>query len=604
MNIKTLSQMVDALDTLYGNNVFIKYISKEGGWTDIKAKEAQELIYSLSAGLLSLGLKKGDKVSIISDTRYEWSIMDFAMMLIGIISVPVYPSITEEQTTYLIKHSDSKAVIVEKQRHLDKFKPYLNDDLKDVKNVIIFENDGNKKDNVISFEELERVGINEINEKGKDHIKKIADTVKEDDLASIIYTSGTTGVPKGVMLNHRNFVTNGLESYERLELQPFDRTLIFLPLSHAYARTCNYNMMSGGITLCYAESVGTLGRDMQETSPQFIVGVPRVYEKMYDRIVRNAESSGGVKKIIFNWAKKKATRYAEKKQNNKSLSPFFKLTYKIADSLVYKKIKAKTGGKLTFIQSGASALPKYISYFFTGIGIHVLEGYGLTEASPIISSNNIRQNKLGTVGLPLKSTELRLADDKELMVKGPNVMVGYYKNEEATKEVITEDGWLKTGDICDIDNDGYLRVIERKKDLIKTSAGKYIVPQQIENKAKINKYIDEFVVIAENKKFASALIQPEFDALKDYCKEQNISYENKEELVQKEEIRTLFRKILDEDVNKGLSEYESIKKFILINEPLSIEKGELTPTLKVKRKAVYKKYENEISALYHNKQNY
>lgn len=589
--------MVDSLDSLYGKNVFIKHKNK-GGWTDIKAKEAQEIIYSLSAGLLSMGLKKGDKVALISETRYEWSLIDFAMMLTGLINVPIYPSLTESQTSYLIKHSESKAVIVEKQKYLDKFKDKLDNELKDIKHLIMFEAKENENEDVTSFGELERIGRQQINEKGADFITEIAKTVKEDDIASIIYTSGTTGIPKGVMLSHRNFVTNAFESYDRLELQPFDRSLVFLPLSHAYARTCNYNMMSGGITLCYAENIGTLGRDIRETSPQFLVGVPRVYEKMYERIVRNAESAGGLTKVIFNWAKNTAIRYAEKKQAGKSSSPLFKLRYKLANAIVFKKIKAKTGGKLAFIQSGASSLPKYISYFFTGIGIHVLEGYGLTEASPIISSNNIRQNKLGTVGLPLENTKVKLADDKELMVKGPNVMMGYYKNKEATKEVLTEDGWLKTGDICDIDSEGYIRVIERKKDLIKTSGGKYIVPQQIENKAKINKYIDEFVVIAENKKFASAIIQPEFEALKEYCRTQKINYENNKELTDKDEIKSLYRKILDEDVNKGLSEYESIKKFILISEPLSIEKGELTPTMKVKRKAVYKKYEDEISALY------
>lgn len=596
MNIKTLAEMVNSLDKLYGERPFIKY-RKEGEWISIGAEESKDIIYSLSAGLLSLGLNKGDKLTLISDTRYEWTLIDFAMEVIGLVNVPVYPSLTGEQMSYLIKHSEAKVIVVAKKSLLDKLTPYI-DDLQNIKKIIIFDGETDVKKNVLSLNDLETKGKSDIESKGKKYLEDISQSIKEEDLASILYTSGTTGVPKGVMLTHKNFVTNAIESYERLELQPFVKSLVFLPLSHAYARTCNYNMMTGGITLMYAENVGTIGRDLQETGPEFLVGVPRVYEKMYEKIVYNAEKSGGLKKSIFNWAKKLAVKYTEKIRDKKPIGPFFKIKYSIANALVYKKIKEKTGGELVFIQSGASALPKYISYFFTGIGIHVLEGYGLTEASPIICSNNIRQNKLGTVGLPLESTEVKLGEDKELLIKGPNVMKGYYKNDSATKEVLTEDNWLKTGDICDIDDEGYIRVIERKKDLIKTSAGKYIVPQYIENKAKINKYISEFVIIAENRKYVSALILPNFDNLKEYCKEQKIEYKTDRELIEKTEINNLYRKIINEEINKDLANYESIFKFVLISEPFTIDKGELTPTLKVKRNVVYKKYREEIEKLY------
>jgi long-chain acyl-CoA synthetase len=594
--MKTLADMAQALPELYKERPFIKY-RKDDKWVPISGEEALNRIYSIAAALNSFGLKKGDKVGLISDTRYEWSLVDFGMMIIGLISVPIYPSLTGNEQAELLVHSESKFIFIADKHLLNKI-PNDKEKLSKVEKYVLFDGEPDKSNNITTLSELEKEGKDIIDKKGNEHIDQIAKSITEDDLASILYTSGTTGEPKGVMLDHRNFVTNAVESYERLRLQPYSDSLVFLPLSHAYARTCNYNMISGGISLSYAENLGTLGRDMIETKPDFLVGVPRVYEKIYSKIETSANKSGGLKKSIFNWAKKVALKVGRIKNDRKPVPFFLKLKRGIAEALVYKKIKEKTGGNLTFVQSGSSALPKHIAFFFNGIGIYPLEGYGLTEASPIVSSNNIYDNKIGTVGLPLESTEVKLGDENELLVKGPNVMKGYYKNEQATKATMTDDGWLKTGDVAEIDDEGYIKIVDRKKDLMKTSGGKYIAPQKIENIAKLNSFIEEFVVIGENRKFASAIILPDLDQLQNYAKENEIDFENNKQLVENNKIKTLFRKILEEEINSNLAQYESVKKFILIHEPLTIEKGEITPTMKVKRNVITEKYKEEIENLY------
>ncbi len=594
--MKTLADMAQALPELYKERPFIKY-RKEDKWEPISGEEALNRIYNIAAALNSFGLKKGDKIGLISDTRYEWSLVDFGMMIIGLISVPIYPSLTGNEQAELLVHSESKFIFIADKHLLNKI-PNDKDKLSKIEKYVLFDGEPEKSNNITTLSELEKEGKDIIDQKGKEHIDQIAKSITEDDLASILYTSGTTGEPKGVMLDHRNFVTNAVESYERLRLQPYSDSLVFLPLSHAYARTCNYNMISGGISLSYAENLGTLGRDMIETKPDFLVGVPRVYEKIYSRIESSANKSGGLKKSLFNWAKKVALKVGRIKNDRKRVPFFLKLQKGIANALVYKKIKEKTGGNLTFVQSGSSALPKHIAFFFNGIGIYPLEGYGLTEASPIVSSNNIYDNRIGTVGLPLESTEVKLGDENELLVKGPNVMKGYYKNEQATKATMTDDGWLKTGDVAQIDDEGYIKIVDRKKDLMKTSGGKYIAPQKIENIAKLNSFIEEFVVIGENRKFASAIILPDLEQLQNYAKENEIDFENNKQLVDNKKIKTLFRKILEEEINSNLAQYESVKKFILIHEPLTIEKGEITPTMKVKRNVITEKYKEEIENLY------
>jgi long-chain acyl-CoA synthetase len=315
-------------------------------------------------------------------------------------------------------------------------------------------------------------------------------------------------------------------------------------------------------------------------------------------VLDNINKSGGIKKILFYWAKKIGEEVARKKDNKQPISGYLKFKYNIADKLVFSKIRERTGGRLFFAVSGSSPLAKHISYFFYGIGLPVLEGYGLTEASPIVSSNTIHKDKIGTVGTTFKWVKVKTADDGELYVKGPNIMLGYYKNEEATKETINDDGWLKTGDIAEINKEGFIKIIDRKKDMFKTSGGKYIVPQKIENMAKINQFIAEFVVIAENMRYVSALLLPNFDKLKDYAKDENITYSNNSDLITNEKIKNLYQNIIDQEINPHLARYETIKKFVLIEKPFTIENNELTPSLKVKRRVVNQHYKDLINRLY------
>jgi long-chain acyl-CoA synthetase len=595
MEMKTLADLFKALPEIFKNHPYMVY-RKGKEWKEMSIEESIDIIYKLAMAMDSLGFEKGDKLCIMSDTRYEWTLFDFAMTITGIVNVPIYPTLTGEQAKYLIEHSEASGVIAANKSLMNILLKYK--DEHKLKKYILIDGDSDESNNVISMEDLIKLGEKELSEKGVEYIDNIMSKIKEEDLASILYTSGTTGIPKGVMLSHKNFVSNADGALKKLNLDKYDCILVFLPLSHSFARTCTYGLMMGGNTLWYAEKVATLGRDMADAKPETMLTVPRVFENVYRKVINNATEQGGLTKIIFNWAKNSAIKYTTRLQEGKGIGPLLKLRHNIADKLVFKKIRNKTGGRIKLIISGASAFPKHISYFFNGAGIPIYEGYGLTEATPVVSTNTPEKNKIGTVGTPFHNVEVKTNEDGELMVKGPNVMQGYYKNEEETKEVITEDGWLKTGDICEIDSENFIKIIDRKKDMFKSTAGKYIVPQKIEGIAKKNEYIAEFVVIAENRKFASAMILPEFEELEKYAKEKNIEYKDNKELIEKKEIYELYRKIIHEEVNPQLASFELIKKFFLISKQPTIENGQLTPTLKIKRKVIYKDYEKDIENLY------
>ncbi len=602
MEIKTLCNLFDSLITIYGDNPMMKFRNNKGEWTGLNTKEVLEYTYKVAMGLDSLGLVKGDKICLMSHTRYEWSIIDFAIEIMGMVNVPIYPTLTSDQIKFIATDSEAKLFISSDMSSLNKINNRK--ELTEIKKFIVIEKDksydsyeGENKD-IVFLKDLLKKGENLFKEKGIEYIKNISNGIIENDLASILYTSGTTGVPKGVMLSHKNIISNAKGAAEKLELYKYNHTIVFLPLSHSFARTCTYAIMIGGITLWYAESVDTLGRDMLEVKPEVMIVVPRVFEKVYERVIEAANKSGKIKQIIFKWAKKVAEDVAIKKDMRKKVPPLLNFSYKIADKLVYKSIRDKTGGRIIFAVSGSSSLAKHIAYFFYGIGIPILEGYGLTEASPVISTNTLNKNKINTVGTPFSGVEIKTNNDGELLVKGDNVMMGYYRNEEATKEVITEDGWLKTGDICEIDDENYIKIVDRKKDMLKTSGGKYIIPQKIENLAKTDPVIEEFVVIAENRRFASAIIFPNFAKLKEFASQNNIIYKDEEELIKNYQVIELFQKIIDNKININLARYETIKKFILVSKPFTIESGELTPTLKVKRKAISIHYAEKIEKLY------
>ncbi len=595
MDIKTIYDVYKSIALLYKGKDFISY-KKNNEWVKLSAEEAIERVNKIAMAFDYLGVRKGDKIALISETRYEWNIIDLAMQIMGIVNVPVYPTLNPEQAASIIKHSDSKLVISSNIEKLEKILDY--DDGLDIdKYILIDDYDKELPANVLKLKDLEEIGIENINLKGIEYIYKIGNSIKEDDLASIIYTSGTTGTPKGVMLSHKNFISNCYGSIERVDLDICNRSLLFLPLSHAYARTTTYTLMMKGVTLWYSEKIETLAKDLIDSRPDVITVVPRLLESIYDKVLNNAKKKGFIAKKIFLWSLKIAEQYIDRQQKGLDITKIFKLKHSIADKLVYSKIRDKVGGSIKFVICGSSALSKKIAYFFNGIGVPIIEGYGLTEASPMVIGNHIKKNKLGTIGYPYYNVKVKLSEDNEILVKGPNVMLGYYKNEYETKKSFTKDGWLKTGDVGEIDEDNYIKIIDRKKNFIKTSNGKIISPQKIENIAKRYPYISEFVVVGDKKKFPSAIILPNFDKIKEISKMLNITSNNIEELVKNDKINDFYKNII-KSINDELEQYEKIKKFILISNQFSIDKGELTPTLKVIRKAVTKKYEDEISLLY------
>lgn len=600
INIKTLYDLFNGLDAFYRGKPVLKHRNSKGQWLELSAEQVKNKIYKIASGLIKLGFKKGDHIALISETRYEWTLIDFAIIILGMVDVPIYPSLTKEQVEFILENSDSKAVFVSTPTQLDKLGKVSEGENSIIEKIIVIDeavsatSDQTPYDKVISLDNLMSLG----EDIQYDYINETGKALQENDLATILYTSGTTGVPKGAMLSHRNFISNARNSNDRLHgYTYYDNILVFLPLSHVFARACNYAFLWGGATLWYAVDPRNLAQDFIDSKPDGIIIVPRVFQKLYEKLLVTVNKEGGIKKKIFHIAKTIAEQVGKKKNERETLPFTLKLKHFIADKLVFTKIRDKLGGRLKVAVSASTQFPLELGYFFSGIGITVTEGYGLTETSPVICVNSIETNKLGTAGQPFDNVQIKLTGENELLVKGPNVMLGYYKNKEATEKAFTKDGWFKTNDICEIDDDGYVRVIERKEDILKTLGGITIVPQRIENIARVNPYIEEFVVIAENKKFVSAIISPNFDSLKEFTKLKQIKFVSKDLIVKKQAIISLYQSIVD-GINKRLADFEQIRKFTIIDEPFTISNKQITPTLKVIRKNIEKKYKKEIAELY------
>ena len=598
MEFTTIAELYSELPRLYGNNPCLAYRKKKN-WVTMDTAEVMDTVDALAAGLGQLGIAKGNHISLLSNTTRFWTIIDFAIAVSGGVNVPVYPTLTPEQTEHIILHSESKIVFLESPVRYKKMKDFFSAHPQ-LHCVLINNPSGGfeKNDRVMTLDDLIAAGKEALKKQGPGYIEKLIKSITPEDMASLLYTSGTTGEPKGVMLTHRNIMSNVTAGGKRLLMDEFDRSLVFLPLSHAYARTCNYIMLQSGITLYFAQNLGTIARDIQETKPQFLVGVTRIYEKVYEGVEETAREGGAFSLSVFEWARNTAVKMSKTKSQGRAVSPFLRIQYALADLLVYRKIKEKLGGNINFIQSGSSATLEEIAHFYHGIGIGYVEGYGLTETSPIITAHSRSEFQVGNVGTVIDGVDIKLAPDGELLVKGPNVMKGYYKDPEATRDSFTEDGWLLTGDICSLDERGYLTIIERKKDLMKTTAGKYVVPQKIEMLAKQNRYIEEFIVIAEMKLYPAALIVPDIDRVRDYLKSRNIACDNGTDLLTHESVQKLFKTIIEEEINIHLANHEQIVRFRLIDKPLSIENGTMTPTLKVRRQAINEMFEKEISEMY------
>ncbi|NIO49860.1 MAG: AMP-binding protein [Candidatus Aminicenantes bacterium] len=589
--VETLSQLFLNTTKSYPKDDLL-LSKKEGKYVPISTEEFADRVKYFSLGLKDLGLEEGDKLIILSENRPKWVISDFANLCLGGITVPIYTTLAPEQIKFIIDDSDAKAVICSNQELWEKVEAVKNDLIK-VTHYITFESEG--PEGVLTFDQILEKG-KKVDQENPELFEKIALGIKPHDDATIIYTSGTTGVPKGVILTHNNFVSNVKTCAPILPFSDKDTALSLLPLSHSFERMVTFTFLYKGCSIGYAEGFDTVAQNLQEIRPQVMAVAPRVLEKFYSRVIDNVLASSALKQKIFFWAVKVGREYASRELENKPISGMLRFKRKLAHKLVYSKVIEKTGGRVRFFASGAAPLSKDIAEFFYALGIVIMEGYGLTETSPVISVNTFDKLKFGTVGPPIPGVEVKIAEDGEILAKGPNIMKGYYKKEEETREVF-EGEWFKTGDIGHLDEDGFLVITDRKKDLIVTAGGKNIAPQPIENLLKTNPYIENVLAIGDRRKFVSALVVPNFEKLEEYAKFNNIPYETPGDLIKNDKVLNFMEGEIDR-ATPSLASYEKIKKISLLDRDFEIDKGEMTPTYKIKRNIVEKKYRGVIDAMY------
>lgn len=556
-----------------------------GKWEKISTDEFISMGQKMSLAFLKMGLQPGDKIAIISNNRSEWHITDLGITQMGGISVPIYPTITEEDYAYIMNDAEVKCCFVS---DADLFQKVSNiqSQVASLQHVYTYDQVSSAK----NWKEVLELDANG----DFSAVQSIMNGIKTEDLATLIYTSGTTGRPKGVMLSHRNLVANSLSSRKRLPCDHNSKALSFLPLCHVYERMVAYMYIYVGVSIYYAESMETIGDDLRDVKPQIFTAVPRLLEKVYDKIIAKGMDLTGIKKALFFWAVGLGNRYEIGGKN-----PFYNFQLKLANKIIFSKWREALGGNAIAVASGAAALQPRLARIFLAAQIPVMEGYGLTETSPVISVNCEENDgvRIGTVGRPLDDVTVKIAEDGEILVKGPNVMMGYYKKPEATAEVFTEDGFFKTGDIGELSADNFLKITGRKKETFKTSGGKYIAPQVIENKMKESSFIEQLMVVGEGEKHPSAVIQPSFDFLMDYCKRKNITYSDNTSIVNNQTIIDRIQKEVDH-YNENFAKYEQVKRFILVPDVWGIDTGEMTPTMKIKRAIVKAKYLDQIEAIY------
>jgi len=564
-------------------------VKRNGKWEKFSTAEYKEFIDAFSYGLLAMGFEKGDKIVSVSNNRPEWNFIDNGMAQIGVVHVPIYANQGFDEYVHILNHSDARMIIISSKDFFDKIdKPSRK--APKIKEIYSFDD----IKGVSSWMEIIELGRKE-KPKFEAKLKEIKDSIGEDELMSIIYTSGTTGLSKGVMLSHKNFVQNVLATIEILPVEPDGKFLSFLPLCHVFERMVNYLVQYKGCGIYYAESVDTIGDNIREVNPNGFAAVPRVIEKLYDKLILKGKELKGIKKNIFFWAVELGLKY----ELNNANGIIYELQRKIVDKLVYSKWREALGGKIDVIVSGGAALQPRLARVFNAAGLPILEGYGLTETSPVIAVNHLKypHMKFGTVGPILDNVEVKLAEDGEILMKGPSLMLGYYKDEEKTKEVIDDDGWFHTGDIGEIEEHNILRITDRKKEIFKLSTGKYIAPQVVENKFKESSFIEQIMVVGAGEKYAAAIICPSFHYLHGWCGKHGVKFRDNKELIQNPKVLARYQKELDK-INKRLGNYRQIKKFELTCSEWTPETGELSPTLKVKRKVLKEKYKIKLDRLY------
>lgn len=559
------------------------FTQKENGkWVSLSSKELVDKAILLSKGLLELGVKKGDRIAMISNNRIEWHLTDLAIQQIGAVNVPIYSNINPEDYDYILNDCGAKLVFLSDEEILGKILS-IKANVPSLEKIYTF----NKISGQNHYSEL-------LNTSSSENIEQHKNQVQGDDLATLIYTSGTTGKPKGVMLTHKNFISNVLASEPRLPIAKEQKALSFLPLCHVFERMLDYLYIYKSVSIYYAESMDTIADNLKEVKPQLFATVPRLLEKVYDKIVAKGTELTGIKKKLFFWALELGLQF----DPNEDKGFWYNFQLKLANKLIFSKWREALGGNVIAIVSGGAALQPRLARVFSAAQIPVLEGYGLTETSPVIGVNCLLPGgrMIGTIGKPLENLDVKLAEDGEIIVKGPSIMKGYYNKPELTKEVIDENGYFHTGDIGQFVN-GFLKITDRKKEMFKTSGGKYIAPQVMENKFKESRFIEQLMVIGEGERFPSAIIQPDFLFLEEWCKRKNITYSNFTDLIKNQTVINRIQEEVDE-LNQGFPNYEQIKKFELVDTQWGIPTGELTPTLKLKRKFILTKYQHLVDKIY------
>ncbi|HAX95945.1 MAG TPA: long-chain fatty acid--CoA ligase [Prolixibacteraceae bacterium] len=562
---------------------------KGNDWYTYSTEEYYQKAHQFALGMMALGITRGDKVATVTNNRPEWNFADMGLAMIGAVHVPIYPTIGEEEYSYILEHCEAKYLLVGDQKLYEKLKPVA-EKIPTILEVFGFD----ELSGIRSMEDILALGESKWEERAFE-LEEIKKSIMPDDLATIIYTSGTTGVPKGVMLSQRNLVSNFTAHAKMHHLGNDHRVISFLPLCHVYERSVNYHFQHKGMGIYYVGNLGQILSSLKEVKPHMFNSVPRLLERVYDGFIAKGKELTGFKKKLYFWAINLTQHF----EYNKKYGPLLSMKIKIADKLIYSKWREALGGNIVYAVSGGAALQPRIARTLGMAGMYNLEGYGLTETSPVIAVNNPAKGKMkiGTVGPLLEGYEVKIADDGEILCKGPGVMMGYYKAPDLTAEVIDEEGWFHTGDIGTFVDGIYLKITDRKKEMFKLSGGKYIAPQMIENKLKVSNLIEQAMVIGANQKFASALISPNFVLLHDWCSEHKIHFENNKELIQIPEVVAQIQKEVNA-INKTLGQHEEIKRFRLVCAEWNPATGELSPTLKLRRNVIMEKYKDIVEEIY------
>ena len=593
MDTITINQMVQNTIQQHGSETALSHkVDKE--YQDISYATLAERIKNFCLGLTELGLQKGDRVALLSENRPEWAITDLAILAGGGVTVPMFATSTSAQVEYIVRDSGAKIICVSSERQLQKIKDWDANVPTSLQHIVVF--DELQDDSVRTFNQVCELGQQV--ENGDQVYQQASEAVEPSDLASIIYTSGTTGDPKGAMLTHSNFMSNVQAATGVVTIGTEDVFLSFLPLSHVFERMGgHYLPLSSGATIAYAESPFTIRQNMQEVRPTVMMSVPRVYEAMHERILNSVKEGSPTKQKIFHWSVGVGSKVSQAIQQKKKPSLGLSMKASIANKLVFEKLKAVTGGRLRFFVSGGAPLSKAIAEFFHAAGILILEGYGLTETSPVICVNRPDQWKFGTVGPAIPGIEVKIAEDGEILSRGPHIMQGYFNKPSDTAEAIDADGWFYTGDIGEIDEEGFLTITDRKKNLLILSNGKNVAPQPIENELKQSPYISEIMLLGDQRRTITALIVPNYDALKEFAEEQQLEAEDIPALLQTQEVQRLIRGEINQ-YSPDYADFERVRMFTLMEKEFSEESGEMTPTLKLKRSVIMENHKAVIDQMY------